>query len=349
MRGRGVEAVMLTALGGLGGAIALVLIGGPLCPRLLPPIHAVFRRHAAWVLWAVIAFMLLSEWPKEGGRGQGGWRRWLAAWKGLGAGLLTFLLAGLLGFVLMYRSPIPADAAFQNLLPAFAGLFGMPWLILNLACNARIPPQLFGRALSVSRRGALRGVCAGCLGGGFAAFFPVITGGIGGMLAGHATAQRDDRVFLVAQGASKFVYYVGGLLLLFVPGLGLTRGGAAWMMRGLIEPDAPGAYALALGSIAVSAGLAFALTAPLARAIGRAMARRGQRPASAVSLVLIVLLIAAAVGAPGLLVLAVATGIGLVPVLFHSRRMNALGVILLPMACNMSGFGADVAVFLGLL
>jgi TctA family transporter len=45
----------------------------------------------------------------------------------------------------------------------------------------------------------------------------------------------------------------------------------------------------------------------------------------------------------------VATGIGLIPVLFGSRRLNCLGVLLLPIACNMSGVGESVAAFLGLL
>ena len=45
---------------------------------------------------------------------------------------------------------------------------------------------------------------------------------------------------------------------------------------------------------------------------------------------------------------AVATGIGLLPVLFGSRRLNCLGILLLPIACNMSGFGSKITAFLGL-
>jgi TctA family transporter len=49
-----------------------------------------------------------------------------------------------------------------------------------------------------------------------------------------------------------------------------------------------------------------------------------------------------------LLVMGVAAAIGLIPVLFHSRRLNCLGVILLPMACSMSGYGGRIAEWLGL-
>jgi len=51
----------------------------------------------------------------------------------------------------------------------------------------------------------------------------------------------------------------------------------------------------------------------------------------------------------GLAICAVATGIGLIPVLWGSRRMNCMGVLLLPIALNMVGAGDVVARFLGLL
>jgi TctA family transporter len=51
----------------------------------------------------------------------------------------------------------------------------------------------------------------------------------------------------------------------------------------------------------------------------------------------------------GLLICAVATGIGLIPVLWGSRRVNGMGVLLLPIALNMSGAGGVVAGWLGLV
>ena len=46
----------------------------------------------------------------------------------------------------------------------------------------------------------------------------------------------------MSQGASKFVYYVGGFLLFFLPGLHLTRGGLAAMTNTLFTPDTPQLY-----------------------------------------------------------------------------------------------------------
>jgi len=258
MQGRGYEAAVLTGAGGLGGLLAVVAFS-PLASSVFPTLRAILSPHLGWILAAVIAFMLMSEWPKGGDRAQTPLGRLAEAWTGLGAGLLTFVLSGLLGFVLMYRSIVPTEVAFQNLLPAFIGLFAIPGVIQNLVSQAQVPQQHVATSLDVTPSLWARGVFAGLLGGGFAAFFPVITGGIGGLLAGHATAQRDDRLFILSQGASKAVYYVGGFLLFFVPGLGLMRGGMAWMLSTVYTPGTPQAFFVAIASVALAGAVSFFL------------------------------------------------------------------------------------------
>ena len=122
----------------------------------------------------------------------------------------------------MYRGLVPVEAAYQNLMPAFVGLFAIPWVLQNAFSRTQIPPQHVAASVDADLPLVLRGVLSGAAGGLFAAFFPVVTGGIGGFIAGHATAQRDDRLFIVSQGASKAIYYIGSLLLFFVPGLHLS-------------------------------------------------------------------------------------------------------------------------------
>jgi putative membrane protein len=349
MRGRGYEAVMITAAGGLVSLLVLVPVLALFGPRSLPVAYKVFRPHAHWIIWCVICFMLLSEWPKGGTFGQGGWKRFADGWKSTGAGILTFLASGLLGFILIYKSPVPASSSFQSLMPAFVGLFTLPWLILNIAGNASPPRQTMACSDDFRALPVIGGTAAGMLGGGFAAFFPVITGGVGGMLAGHATALRDDRSFLASQGASKLVYYVGGFLLLFVPGLGLTRGGGASMLRTVYVPLGAEDFHTALAAAAAAGCLSFLGLRPLSWAVMTAISRVGYRRISWGALAVILVLVCATTGSSGLLVMLTATGIGLLPVLFGSRRMNCLGVILLPIACNMSGIGFTVASWLRLV
>jgi putative membrane protein len=348
MQQRGFEASVLTGVGGLGGLLVLLLLA-PVMPQVFPVVRTVVGPHLHWILGAIIVFMLMSEWPKGSDRGRTGLAKFLDAWRSLGAGILTFLLSGLLGMVLLYSNLVPAEQAFQNLLPAFVGLFAIPWVLQNLLSQAQVPAQHASGSVDLSPGLIARGVGAGALGGLFAAFFPVVTGGIGGFLAGHATAQRDDRLFIVSQGASKLIYYVGGFLLFFVPGLHLTRGGMAGMLSILYTPHTPATFWLVIAATLICGALAFGLLLGLSRAALRLVTRLDYRWVSAGTLVLLVGIVIAMTGWGGLLIAVVATAIGLVPVMWGTRRMNCMGVLLLPLTLQMAGLGTTVAGWLGLI
>jgi len=344
---RGHEAVALAGLGAA-GALLLLLAALPFAPAVLPKVHAVLSPHYHWMLWTVIAFLLMSEWPKGRTAALAPWDRFAAGGANVLAGLATFALSGLLGFLLFYRPPLPIERASQNLMPVFAGLFAAPWLIFNLIARLDLPRQHPVRSVDVDARALLHGLFAGVLGGAFAAFVPVVSGGVGGLLAGHATSTRDERAFLVSQGASKAMYYAGGLMLLFVPGLAVARGGAAWMIQSVHLPDTAD-FGQALLALAMGGAVAILLLPFCARTMVALAARVGYRTLSAAAFVTILAMVALTTGWMGLALMAVSTGIGLIPVLFDARRMNCLGVILLPLACNMSGVGAAVAEGLGLM
>ncbi len=347
MLGRGHEAIALSAMGAAGALIVLVALL-PFSPGILPKIHAVLSPHYHWILWTVICFMLLSEWPKGRTAARAPWDRFATGSANVFAGLATFVLSGLLGFLLLYRSPLPIEKASQNLMPVFSGLFAVPWLVFNLLSRIELPPQYRIRSVDVDAPTFLQGLCAGVLGGAFSAFVPVVSGGVGGLLAGHAASIRDERAFLISQGASKAMYYAGGLMLLFVPGLAVARGGAAWMVQTVRYPD-PADFGAAVLGLAIGGFISLLLLPFCSRVMTGIAAKTGFRSLSLVALALIVLIVAVTTGWIGLALMTVAAGIGLIPVLFDARRMNCLGVILLPMACNMSGVGAAVAAALGLI
>jgi putative membrane protein len=347
-QGRGYEAAVLSGVGGLGGIAVLALLT-PVASPLFRALRTILQPHVHWILWTVIAYMLLSEWPKGSDRAPAGWRRWWEGWKSLVAGLTTFLLSGVLGFILLYRSLVPVAVAYQNLLPAFAGLFAVPWIVQNLLSRIELPEQHVATSIDATPEVMLRGTLAGAVGGLFAAFFPVVTGGIGGFIAGHATAQRDARLFIISQGASKVVYYVGGFLLFFVPRLHLTRGGMAWLLSPLWSAHTPQTYYMAVAVIVFSGLLSFLFLLVISRLAIRLVGAVHYRWISLVSLVLLLAIVVGTTGWGGLLICAVATGIGLIPALWGSRRSNCMGVLLLPIALSMSGVGGAVAGWMGLI
>ena len=345
---RGYEAVALSGIGGLVGLAALALLT-PFASSLLPSVREIVQPHLPWILWTVIAYMLLSEWPKGSGRAPAGWARWWDGWRSLTAGLATFLLSGLLGLILMTRPLTPVRVAYQNLMPALIGLFAVPWILQNLRARVRLPAQHLGSDVDLSAVAWAHGGASGVLGGLFAAFFPVVTGGIGSLLAGHATAQRDERSFLISQGAAKVAYYVGGYLLFFVPGLHVTRGGMAWMLSTRYTSVTPARFYEAVLAVLLSGVAAFFLLLGWARVLARMVTRVPYPVVNGVTLGVLVAVVLGLIGPVGLVIMAVATAIGFIPVLWGSRRMNAMGILLLPIALEMVGVGDDVARWLGLL
>lgn len=348
LEGRANDAVLLSALGAMAAAAVLVAASFP-ATRTLPVLSAVLRPHAAWVVWVAVVFLLMSEWPKENAFGVNSRARLMKSWTGPAAGLLTFALSGILGFVLFYRPPVEPGNAAHVLAPAFAGLFAVPWLVASITWPARIPEQAPASLRLVPARMLCHGAAAGVCGGAFAAFFPAITGGIGSLFAGHAASLRNRKTFLVSQGAARMTYYAGGLLLFFMPRSPITRGGAAWMLNARYEPVPATDLPASLAGLALGAAAGLLMVMPLARGTAAILRRFGAARVSAASLAAIAVLVFLLTGFAGLCIAAVASAIGMIPLAFGSRRMTALGVLLLPMACSLSGHGTAAAEWLGLL
>ena len=347
LQGHAENALRMLTLGALGGLAALLVLS-PIADGVLRPLLRIVQPHTTWMVIAAIVFLVLGEWPRADDTHPTPLRRLAAAWAYLGAGQLTFWLSGLLGMVLMYRSPLPIDAAQQNLLPAFTGLFTLPGLLQIMLFGAQPPPQ--NRvAADPPLNSWLRGVLIGLGGGLFAAVLPVVSGGIGSLLAGHASAQREERIFLVAQGASRTTYLAGGYLLLFLPGVAIARGGMSAL---LITRDAPSGWQMywtAIGAVGLCGAAAALLTLLCGAALARIAHRLPTRRIAAGAFLVALAVTWAFTGAAGLGVAAVAALIGAIPVLGGGRRMNALGVLLIPISLNLIGVGPDVAKFLGLL
>lgn len=347
LRGRGYEALGLVVLGSLGGLWVLV-VTAPVVGRLSSSIRGWLGPHLHWIVAALTLFLLLSEWPRDPRRGRTALGRLLWAWVPLGAGILTFVLSGVLGLVLHLRAVGPPHMSSQSLAPAFAGLFAAPWVLQHLVMPEAVPQQHVSRSLDISLWPVLAGVAAGALGGLTAAFLPGVTGGLGSLVAGHATAQRDERAFLVGQGATKMIYYVGALMLFLAPGPPFVSGGMASMLAPVYTLRSERAYRIAVGSIAVCGALAVLLSLGLGRWVARVAGGRLARRLSLAALVTLVVAVGATSGSRGFLVLFAATGIGLVPAAFGSRRVNCLGILLLPMLLDATGATSFLAHWLGL-
>ncbi|MBF0546168.1 MAG: tripartite tricarboxylate transporter permease [Candidatus Riflebacteria bacterium] len=347
-QGKGFESIILTGIGALGGLVLLGILA-PVFLWILPGLRSITSPHTFWIIGAVIAYILMSEWPKGVSQSRVTWNNFLEGWFFLGIGLATFFLSGLLGFIVLSRTFVPIDFAFQSITPVFVGLFAIPWLITNIINVGEIPPQHVPQSIDLDWELCIRGTFGGALGGFFAAFIPLVTAGIGGLLSGHATAQRDSRLFVMSYGTCKTVYYVGSFLLFFIPGLSFTRGGLAWIISPLGPTITLQEYVIFIGLMLFSAGISFLLLFPFTEMILWIIEKVDYHKISLVTLFGLVPVIYLMTGFGGLAIMIVATGIGLLPVMFQARRMNLMGVLLLPVCLNMAGYGNDFLKLLGLL
>ena len=347
MAGKGHEAVILTGIGGLVG-VAFLVFSSPLALRVFPLIRILLTPHLLWILVGITAYMFMTEFPRTTDRPKTRTGRLWEAWRTLLMGFLVFFLSGLLGFIMFNKPVTPVENAFQNLLPVFVGLFAIPWMLVNFISKVKIPTQYACKSVDVTPLEIFRGSAAGCLGGMFAAFFPMVTGGIGAFLAGHATAQRGDHSFLISQGANKVVYYVGSFLLLFVPTLHLTRGGAAWVLTTIYTPKSWSEYYMAVSAIAISGAVSFLLLIYFSKIYIRIISKISYRKLSLIGIGAVLALVYIVTGIEGILVSLAATGIGLMAILFHTRRMNLLGCLLFPMILDLSGYTPVLAQLIGI-
>lgn len=333
LEGRGYEAVVYVGRGCLIGLMFLVLII-PLLQSLLPIIWNVFSSYIHFVIGAVILYMLMSEFPKGG---EGGDKRLRRAWKNILAGYVTFGLSALLGIILFNHTLVPIDMAFQNLMPALIGLFAIPTLLINIISKFKVPEQKIITVSSANKREIVHGSLGGILGGLFAALIPSVTAGVGGYLASHATAQRGDKAFLISQGVSRTIYYVGAVLLFFIPTLHLKRGALSSVVNLFYTPRGPQDFYLILGGIALSGFISFVLLMIFAKEIGKRVHKIDQRYVSIGVILFLTFLVGILLGVVGILVMYVAAMIGIIPILYNSRRSHCLAVILVPIFLSMSG------------
>jgi putative membrane protein len=299
-----------------------------------------------WIIGAVIAYMLLSEFPKDFGRHKNALHGLKEAWKTILAGYLTFFLAGLLGVILYSKTIIPANHAFQSLMAPLIGLFATSSIILNLISKYEIPEQNIPKSIDAKPVDIVHGSVAGSLGGLFAAFIPAVTAGVGGYMASHAFAQKGDKSFLVSMGASRVVYYVGALSLFFLPTLHLRRGALAMGINLFFTPQTVQQFYLVDAGIALSGIISFFVVIYLSKFLAGVIPKINPKLLNIVVLGIIIVLVYIMTSWQGLIIMSVATAIGLVPVLFNSRRSHCLAVILVPIWLNMSGI--VLAPYLGL-
>ena len=275
--------------------------------------------------------------------------------KGLALGV--FLLAGILGFIILGTPgfaqnnwyPIPQlviDSSMVAFFPLFTGLFGVSTLLISLNDQPSIPPQeIDDDPPKIEGWRKTRAVMSGTFAGTFVGWFPGISAAsatvIAKLLGGGEPKKVDslesNKEFMIAISGVNTATGIFTILALFV--ILKARSGAMNAVKLMIgknivpwEPlqNVPFQMSLMLFSVLLAALVAYGLTHVMGKMFARRFSRVPYKKLVIGVLSYLVIMIFLFSGPLGLVVGGVATCIGMIPPLIGVKRVHLMGCLILP-------------------
>ncbi|MDH7594326.1 MAG: tripartite tricarboxylate transporter permease [Methanomicrobiales archaeon] len=313
LTGAGQEAIRISALGSALGAVASIPVF--LLFLVLLPSFQPFIDWWAGILILIVAGLLVirSEAPS--------------------IALALLLVSGLLGiFSLRYSYVAWNNIGTSGLLmPLLSGLFGMAALLSS--SHGKIPMQRF-EGLSLERQAVMKGTLIGTVAGSMVGWLPGLsTATANGLIASFVNHERDGRGYILATSAANTANAVIGLAAFYA--IGRMRNG---VMVALSSIPLPPLHAMLEASL-IAACCAYMLTILLSKS-ALWLNRLDTKRLNISVMVFVSLLSLMLTGPFGILILACATLLGLVPPILNVPRMFLMGAIMIPVMLISFGIPA---------
>jgi putative membrane protein len=304
LEGNGEEAVRIAALGSACAMVIAVPLS-ILCFFLLPALQPYFDWWIGILLISTMGYMIVtSECP--------GWA------------LALFSVSGILGiFALRYAflSWHTLAGSSAILMPLLTGLFGIS--VLLTASQGTMPQQHF-RGIRMEDRTIMKYSVVGTFAGVAVGWLPGLsTASANSVLASLIGYEKNRRTYILATSAANTSNAFIGLAALFA--LSRMRNG---VMVALSELPLPTMSELTIIGV-LAACAAYGITVGLSRSAGRFNGIDGKLLNRAV-IVFIILLCIILTGPFGVVILILATALGLVPHLVNIPRVFCMGAIIAP-------------------
>ncbi len=336
LEGRGYEAVAISAMGSYGAIVvcfALLLpvrflIGNPLF--LYPTLQEIM----AWVLIAIALLMLGTEKAQITDFGHSGK---IAAVLGLLFATFVFFLSGVFGLVILdFPVQSPFGLSAPVLFPALAGLFGTPTLLTSLVTKPHIPVQTIKPPVlsKKEKKSSMLSIITGSLSGILVSIIPGITSATGTILAMNARGESGNEQTIVTLSAVNTASAFSVISVLFI--ILRPRSGAALAVNELIVVEEwtslmiPQNLVFLLIVLLLSGSLSYFSTLVMGKIFAKYFIRVPYSLMVGGTIILVAVLVVVFTGLFGLLILGVATCIGLLPVQWGVRRSHCMGLLLIP-------------------
>ncbi|RMD67437.1 hypothetical protein D6817_01670 [Candidatus Pacearchaeota archaeon] len=313
LEGKAFDAIATTLAGSL-AALPIILFISLLASFTLKKFYFALVSIIPFALIFISAFMLLRE-------------------ENFFNGLVVFSLSAFLGIATL-KLPIR-----EPLLPLLTGLFGISALALSAARKETIPKQKiptkrellskeFAKNAFPSGRELFKSLGSASVSAPLCAFLPGIGSSHAAILASELTNQRKPKTFLFLLGAINTI--VMGLSFAALYAIDRARTGAAVAVRALVDKLTFSQF-LALLSVSIASGLlAFVVGIAVSRQAIKLLNKMNYNKLSIAIIAILVALTFLLSGTQGLLVLAVASSVGIYAISSRVRRVQLMGALLAP-------------------
>ncbi len=342
LEGRGYEAVMLSAIGSLGGVFAVFILLIPFRFIIGEPLngYVILKQYMVYILIGICVILLFSEQTKIPYRRvmKSGLIRYengtFSRTLGVTIAIFIFLASGIFGYlILKLEISSPFGFPATPLFPALGGLFGVSTLLDSLRTTSGIPEQRITRPV-LSKKETMKSIATGSVAGSTVGFLPGLSSGVAtvvAMLFRKEPEREQVIITLSAINTTNAFFVLIALFLILRP-----RSGAAIVVNQLIPVEQwsttllpTSLIYLIIGSL-VAATLGFFLTLIIGKRFAKVFVKFPYRKIVTTIIILIIVMVFMFTGVLGVFILAISTCIGLLPPFFGVRRSHGMGVLLVP-------------------
>jgi len=303
LKGRGYEAVRLTAIGSFIGII-LTIILTPLFIFIIPPIYGYSSSFVPLILIAASGFLI---WKEEGID-----KKLIA--------LFVFIVSGILGVFTLDFSMIK-----EPLFPLLTGLFGMSILFVSLKEKKRIPKQNLD-CEPLNKKDFATAIKSSIVSAPLCSFLPGL-GASQAAVLGSSFSKIEERGFLLLLGIIGTL--VTGLNFVSLYIIQKGRSGASVIIGKLLELNIYSLWLL-IAAMLVSGSIALILSLCFSKAFSEKISGINY---GALNLGVILLLVALSIiisGPYSLIILVTSTALGIFANETGIKKMHLMGCLMLP-------------------
>jgi len=306
LKGKGLEAIYLTIVGGIGVILFFVLMI-PILIKIIPIFYEAVKNYIHYILIAIVLCLILTE---------KGYRKLL--------GLFVFLISGLLGLIAFN---IPGISSTLLFFPLFTGLFGISTLLISINSETKLPKQ-DNEIQEVKTSLVINGIVKAFFSGLLVGTLPGVGAAQATVLSQQITRKTDMKEFLVSIGGINTATAIFSLVALYT--IGKPRSGAAVAVKKLVENFGINELILVVAAGLIATGIASLLALFLSKRFLNVMEKISYKKLSLSIIIVLIGLTIFLTGWIGILILFVSTMIGLLAPLLNVKRSFAMGVLMLP-------------------